>query len=56
MKSKYFLFFSIVFLGLALISLGAYTAEAGPVKLTYSNFFPTNPHSKQISGGLVPGS
>jgi TRAP-type C4-dicarboxylate transport system substrate-binding protein len=40
MKSKYFLFFSIVFLGLALISLGAYTAEAGPVKLTYSNFFP----------------
>jgi TRAP-type C4-dicarboxylate transport system substrate-binding protein len=29
-----------VCLGLAIISFGAYTAEAGPVTLTYSNFFP----------------
>ena len=40
MKRKCFGFFSIVCLGLAIISFGAYTAEAGPVTLTYSNFFP----------------
>jgi len=40
MKRKLFPICTIVCLSLAILSFGAYTAEAGPVKLTYSNFFP----------------
>jgi len=37
---KSFLMLSVVFIGLAFISMGAVKAEAAPIKLTYSNFFP----------------
>jgi TRAP-type transport system periplasmic protein len=40
MKRKALTLLTVFCLGVAVISLGAHTAEAGPIKLTYSNFFP----------------
>jgi len=40
MKIRLFSICTIACLSLAILSFGAYTAAAGPVKLTYSNFFP----------------
>ncbi len=40
MKKKIFLFFLVAIVGVAFLSIGLFKAEAGPIKLTYSNFFP----------------
>lgn len=40
MKKKIFLFFLVAIVGVAFLSIGSFKAEAGPIKLTYSNFFP----------------
>lgn len=40
MKKKSFLFFLVAIVGVAFLSIGLFKAEAGPIKLTYSNFFP----------------
>ena len=39
MKKRLFLFLPVMFIGLAIVLTGVHTAEAGPIKLTYSNFF-----------------
>jgi TRAP-type C4-dicarboxylate transport system substrate-binding protein len=40
MKKTVFICFLVTIVGLAFMSVGSRTAEAGPIKLTYSNFFP----------------
>jgi TRAP-type C4-dicarboxylate transport system substrate-binding protein len=40
MTRKSFLIFSLICIGLILSFTGVSKVEAGPVKLTYSNFFP----------------
>ena len=40
MKKKIFLFFLIAIIGVAFTTVDAYKAQAQPIKLTYSNFFP----------------
>jgi len=40
MKKKIFLYFLIAIIGIAFMTVGAYKAQAQPIKLTYSNFFP----------------
>ena len=40
MKKKICLFFLVAVIGIAFMSIGAFKAEAQPIKLTYSNFFP----------------
>jgi len=40
MKKQFIAFVLILCVGLACVFLGSATAEAGPIKLTYSNFFP----------------
>jgi len=37
---KIFLFFLVAIIGIAFMSVGAFKAQAAPIKLTYSNFFP----------------
>ncbi|MCF8146819.1 MAG: C4-dicarboxylate ABC transporter substrate-binding protein, partial [Deltaproteobacteria bacterium] len=37
---KMFLFFLVAIIGIAFMSVGAFNAQAAPVKLTYSCFFP----------------
>ena len=37
---KMFLFFLVAIIGIAFVGIGAFKAQAGPVKLTYSCFFP----------------
>ena len=40
MKRTVFLFLLVICVGLSFSSIGAFNADAGTVKLTYSNFFP----------------
>ena len=40
MKKKIFLFFLIAIIGIAFMTVGSFKAQAAPIKLTYSNFFP----------------
>ena len=40
MSKKIFLLFVCVFVGIAFLTMGALKAQAAPIKLTYSNFFP----------------
>lgn len=40
MSKKIFLLFVCVLVGIAFLTMGALKAEAAPIKLTYSNFFP----------------
>jgi TRAP-type C4-dicarboxylate transport system substrate-binding protein len=40
MKKKMFLFFLVAIIGIGFMSVGAFKAQAEPIKLTYSNFFP----------------
>ena len=40
MKKKFFLFFLVALAGVAFLTIGSIKAEAAPIKLTYSNFFP----------------
>ena len=35
-----YLILSVICIGLAFVAMGTITAEAGPIKLTYSHFFP----------------
>jgi len=48
MKRKIFLFFLIGVMGIAFMGIGADTAQADPVKLTYSIFFPPT-HAQAIA-------
>ena len=40
MSKKIFLLFVCVFVGIAFLTMGVLKAQAAPIKLTYSNFFP----------------
>ena len=40
MKKRIFLFFLVAFIGVAFLSMGSIKAEAAPIKLTFSIFFP----------------
>jgi TRAP-type C4-dicarboxylate transport system substrate-binding protein len=40
MKKRLLLFLPVIFIGLAIVLTGVPTVQAGPIKLTYSNFFP----------------
>lgn len=48
MKKRTFLFFLIGAIGIAFMSIGVYTAQAAPIKLTYSIFFPPT-HAQAIA-------
>ena len=49
MKRKLFLFFVIVSVGIAFVATASLKAEAAPINLTYSNFFPPT-HGHAIAG------
>ena len=54
MKKKIFLFFLVAVIGIAFMSIGAFKAEAQPIKLTYSNFFPpTHIQSKLAEADIM---
>jgi len=48
MKKRIFLFFLIAVIGIAFMSVGAHKAQADPIKLTYSIFFPPT-HAQAIA-------
>jgi len=40
MNKRVFLFFMVVSVGVAFLSVGSVKSDAAPIRLTYSNFFP----------------
>ena len=48
MKKKIFLFFLVAFVGVAFFAIGSLKAEAAPIKLTFSIFFPPT-HGQAIA-------
>ena len=48
MKKKIFLFFLVAFVGVAFLTIGSLKAEAAPIKLTFSIFFPPT-HGQAIA-------
>jgi TRAP-type C4-dicarboxylate transport system substrate-binding protein len=48
MKKKIFLFFLLAFVGVAFLTIGSLKAEAAPIKLTFSIFFPPT-HGQAIA-------